>query len=154
MAEIRTEERKEVFLSAYEINGYHISNACKDAGITRKTFYNWKDADPEFLERYNEITEEDIDNSEKSMMLLRHGVPELDDDGEFVGWKVKPHFQALALHLQSKAKDRGWGQSIEVTRPKDDGRDLTDEELFAQASKLNEELQDDEWDTSKDGIEE
>jgi hypothetical protein len=143
--------KKALFLEVLPKKGYHIGKTCKAVGIGRRTFYNWKEDDEQFAEDYEEEIQSDIDDSEEKMKLLRQGVPKFDKDGKFIGWIERPHFQALALHLQSKAKDRGWGQSIEVTRKVDDGRQLSDEELLAEIQNLGKQVTDGEWDTSKDG---
>lgn len=47
--QIRTLDKKHLFLIAYEKNCGNISLSCEEAGIeSRKTFYNWCNTDPEF----------------------------------------------------------------------------------------------------------
>ncbi len=150
------EETKKAFLENLPRKNYHIGKTCEAVGLKRRTFYNWLKEDSKFKEDYEDAVQADIDDSEEKMKLLRTGVPkfEKDKDGKsiFVGWTVKPHFGALLAHLESKAADRGWGRKLEITNKTNDDREMTDEELIAEMERLNKEINDDEWDTSKDGI--
>ena len=52
--QVRTLNKKHLFLVAYEKNMGNISKSCQSAGIdSRKTFYNWCDTDPEFKKAIN-----------------------------------------------------------------------------------------------------
>ena len=135
MTKKETREKKASFLALLPRKNYHIGKTCDAVKLGRRTFYTWLDNDKEFKDKYEELLEFDIDDSEEKMKLLRQGVPEFKDN-VFVGWIEKPHFQALALHLQSKAKDRGWGQSIEVKDSREDMRKMSDQELFNEVQKL------------------
>lgn len=44
-----TQLKKEKFIDAYTKLFGHISDSCRAAGISRKTYYNWLDSDPKFL---------------------------------------------------------------------------------------------------------
>jgi len=60
--------RKKAFLQAYEASGFNISEACRQANLDRKTFYRWKQADPEFLDDILEV-EDSLKDYLKSKLL-------------------------------------------------------------------------------------
>ena len=62
------EEKKEKFLEAL-VNGYGIiATACEAIGIGRSTYYRWYNADPDFRERVDEVTETQVDFVESKLM--------------------------------------------------------------------------------------
>ena len=42
--------RKRDFIQAYKASTFNVSAACRAAGLNRKTFYKWKNSDPNFLQ--------------------------------------------------------------------------------------------------------
>ena len=132
---------KEALIDAYSEFECHIGKACRKAKVGRRTFYNWKKSDPVFAERIKEIDEEEIDESENQMRLLRKGIPRYDKNGKLVGWKVKPHFGALLKYLEAKAKDRGWGTSVVLNGEYEDIEGMSQEEISEKALRLARELE-------------
>ncbi len=150
MAEI-THPDKINFLKVLPLKNYHIQKTCEAIKIARRTFYTWLEADLEFKQAYEDLKQSEIDDSEEIIKLLSFGIPKHDKEGNFIGWKIRPHFGALHARLQAKAPDRGWGQKIEIISKKDDTSGMTDEQLKAEILKLSSQLDEEEWDTSKDG---
>lgn len=130
----RRESVKSMILELLPKKNYHIGKTLEAVGISRMALHKWKQEDPEFNERYNEVFELDIDDAEEKMNLLRRGIPKIED-GKFVGWIEKPSLRALELFLKAKGKHRGWGDSIEVKNVSDVSG-LTDEELDKELYKL------------------
>jgi len=50
-------QQAEVIKAYIEANG-HVGKACKAAGISRVTFYEWKRTDPDFLQKLTEAEEQ------------------------------------------------------------------------------------------------
>jgi hypothetical protein len=148
-----SEKKKELFLATLPKKNYHIGKTCAAIKVGRRTFYDWKSNDEVFAEKYDDLIQEDIDDSEERVRLLRQGIPKFDQTGKFVGWKERPHFGALTYHLNAKAKDRGYGNVIEIDDKRDDPRKMSDEELYAAVMKARQQFMDEGWDTSKDGDE-
>ncbi len=148
------ETKKEMFLNILEKKNYNISKTCKAINIERKTYYNWRKDDAVFDADCEALFQADVDDSEERLKLLRMGVPKTGVGGEFIGWKVKPHFGALVTHLKAKAKDRGYGDSIEIKNPHEALKGKTDEEIQALVlennSKINDLLDDDSLDIKKE----
>lgn len=60
-----TRARQDRFIAAYR-NCCNIRAACDDAGIGRTTFYEWRDADPEFADRVAHAHEDGLDSLEEA----------------------------------------------------------------------------------------
>lgn len=61
----RTRTRIEKFLTVLAENGGHVANACKAVKIGRRTAYEWRDDDPEFADRWDDIVETALDDLEQ-----------------------------------------------------------------------------------------
>ena len=88
------EARKEKFLEALA-HGYGIiATACEAIGIGRTTYYRWYNADPEFRERVDEITETQVDFVESKLIRAI-------DAGDTT---------ATIFYLKTKGKKRGYNE--------------------------------------------
>jgi hypothetical protein len=67
-------ERKQAFLVSFSESG-HLGRACRDAHVTRTQFTAWLERDPAFKEMYDDIYEEQADDTEKALLEL------IKDDG-------------------------------------------------------------------------
>lgn len=132
-----TAKQKERFLELLPLNRYHISNTCKKVGVHRNTFLYWKKTDEDFKNRYDDIQEQKMDDSEERLYLLSQGIPKIDKSGKLIGWEVKPNLGALVVQLKAQAKDRGYGDHIVIDDKREDElRNKTDEELMQEIAKL------------------
>lgn len=91
-SQLRMRMQKEAFLKALEKSLGNITMACREIGIERKTFYNWKDSDPAFRERYEEMAEVVTDFVESKFMQL---INALDTT-------------AVIFYLKTKGASRGY----------------------------------------------
>jgi hypothetical protein len=69
--------KKRAFIKAYNDSLFNISQACRLTGLNRKTFYRWKDSDPDFLEDLK-LAEEDLKDYLRSKLL------KLVDEGNLI----------------------------------------------------------------------
>lgn len=93
------EEKKQKFLEALA-HGYGIiATACEAIGIGRSTYYRWYNADPEFKEKVDEITETQVDFVESKLMQSINA----NDT------------TAIIFYLKTKGKKRGYSDK---TQPK------------------------------------
>ena len=95
------EEKKEKFLEALA-HGYGIiATACEAIGIGRSTYYRWYNADPEFKERVDEITETQVDFVESKLMQSINA----NDT------------TAIIFYLKTKGKKRGYNEKAQPKAP-------------------------------------
>lgn len=86
------DDRKEQFLERLKEAGGIIYVACHNANINRSTFYRWRDTDPDFAEKVEEVMEAQVDFVESKLMEL-----------------INAHDTAATIfYLKTKGKKRGW----------------------------------------------
>lgn len=80
-------------------NGNNVSDACKAVGISRKTFYQWKEEHPEWAEQINEGIEVKLDNVESALYKAA----------------LEGNVSACIFILKCQAKSRGYSESTDLT---------------------------------------
>lgn len=60
-----------------------------------------------------QIDEANIDFTEYQKRILIEGIPKYDEDGDIVGWHVKPDTTMIKFDLQTKGKKRGYSEKID-----------------------------------------
>ena len=116
----RMEKGKEEVLQQLNNNSGIVASACKAAGISRYTFYEWKKNDPEFAEKVEDIIELQKDFCEA--LILK---------------KMKEGDTTMIIfYAKTKMKDRGFVERQEVTGA--DGSSLVQPQSV-DLSKLTEE---------------
>jgi len=102
------ENKKEKLVDALISNMGNITNACKSVGTTRRTYYNWLEADKDFAESVSHINESVIDEVESCLMAnIRGG-----------------NVTAQIFYLKTKARYRGYTERIEQEIASKDGTPL------------------------------
>jgi len=124
-----TDEHKDLFLDLLRKNNLNVSKAVESMrkgfpSFERKTFYNWRDADQAFSEKYEELIEREIDEAEDLHRLHRRGIPKKDEDGNMAGWVLKPDRQAIEFFLKTKGRHRGYVERTEHTGADDSPQEL------------------------------
>jgi len=109
-----TIKRKRKFLDVATQTRGNITKATKEAHIGRRTFYNWMEQDPEFAALYEEIQESIIDLIVDRAYHFALGIPQLDDQGNFKGWKIKPDAGTLQLLLRTLGRSRGFSEKTSI----------------------------------------
>ena len=64
---IRSENRARVIIKMLGTIGATVGEICEKVGISRRAFYDWREADPAFEERCQEAEEARIDLAEKEL---------------------------------------------------------------------------------------
>jgi hypothetical protein len=88
------EQMKEKFIEKLKEFGGIVCQACEAAGISRSTFYRWRDEDPEFSEAVDEVAEAQIDFVESKLMRLIN-------QGDTT---------ATIFYLKTRGKRHGWNE--------------------------------------------
>lgn len=94
---MKKKERQEMFLEHFRKSHGIVSYACQQTGITRACYYKWRDSDPKFKERAEEIEEETIDIVESKLFSAIN-----NDD-----------LTAIIFYLKTKGKKRGYVERVE-----------------------------------------
>lgn len=93
-----TKKAKEDFLKAFKLTMGNISEACKKANVSRRTFYNWIEKDEEFLNTQIEVKESKKDFAEQQLYkAIKEGKT-----------------TELIFFLKTQCKDRGYIEKTEV----------------------------------------
>lgn len=90
-----------------------VTTACRSAGISRDTFYRWKQEDEDFARQVQDINEIAIDFAESQLhQQIKDG-----------------NTSATIFYLKSKAKQRGYVERQEITGADGNKVDVTIEVL-------------------------
>lgn len=65
----RMSKAKEKFLKLYAKNMGTVSLTCQQAGISRTTFYKWRNTTPSFAQQLEEIEDEQVDYAESKLKV-------------------------------------------------------------------------------------
>lgn len=85
-------QKKYDFLLALK-NGFLISDACRECGISRRTYNYWMNNDPDFAEEARFLEEEILDVVERSL---------------YKKIVVENNLNAMLFYLRTKGRERGW----------------------------------------------
>lgn len=89
--------KKGLFLEKLKESYGIIASACTSIGITRRTFYNWINDDPEFKEKVSEVMETQVDRVEGYLFK-----------------KISEGDTACTIfYLKCKGRNRGYGDHVE-----------------------------------------
>lgn len=92
-------EKKQEFLDNYSKNNFHIGNTCKQIGISRDLFYQWKKLYPDFKEAVEKFEDFVLEMAEDvAIQALEEGDKEM---ARFV--------------LKSLGKRKGYGDKLDIT---------------------------------------
>ncbi len=96
----------------------------KGFGVTRKTIYNWITNNKDYEEVFDQVQESNKDFGESQLRKLMEGYQEEDVkifqyNGEPVmvpyTKKILPDTAAIIFYNKTKNRDRGYGESLDVT---------------------------------------
>lgn len=120
----RTVRAKKIFLTMYESTMCNISQSCKKAEISRRTYHNWINADEDFKTAVEDLLESRLDFAETQLAI-----------------NIKKGKEAsLIFFLKCKGKRRGYIEKEDIdSSEKDEFADMSDEELEEELEKLRSE---------------
>lgn len=91
------EAKKKTYLEILKTSFGNISKACDKVGISRRSVYNWMEADEEFKDAVQNIEEYIIDDVEDALLTqIKEG-----------------NTTATIFYLKTKGKHRGYTEKIE-----------------------------------------
>lgn len=101
--ERKKDEDKQRFLTILDEHLGIISYAAQQAGIPRRTIYEWMDQDLEFQRKVKEVDHKQLDFVERKLL---ENIRTNDT-------------RAITFYLSTKGKNRGYSTRVEVTTPVD-----------------------------------
>lgn len=114
-------EKQKQFLSHFRDSHGIVSFACQQVGITRSCYYKWRENDPKFREKADEIEEETIDHVESK---LYNAI----DKGDLT---------AIIFYLKTKGKKRGYVEKAEQSiSVKEVRTEMSREEIIYELERL------------------
>lgn len=99
----RIAKDKAAFIEALKESKGIIVKACQALSIDRQTYYNWRDADPDFKAACEEVTEVTLDVLESVVLNIA-----------MAGQQERDQLNAAQFLLRSKGKHRGFSDKIET----------------------------------------
>lgn len=109
-------DTKKAILAALEDKKGIVTEACKSIGLSRSTYYDWLNTDPEFKKAVVDIQETAIDYVEGKLFQKISGVlmGKSDGEGAPVTYELAPSDTAIIFYLKTKAKHRGYIEKTEM----------------------------------------
>lgn len=111
-------------IAALKKHDFNVTLACKEIGISRRTYYNWiSEEDSDFDELVDEADDECIDMVISSLYKRANGyeieqkITKNGPKGEEVTIRIihfPPETAAMKLYLEARAKHRGYGDQKEA----------------------------------------
>lgn len=92
-------DRRKEFLTVFASKFCNVKNTCEAVGITRKTYYEWRNTSDDFAEAADDIIEGLKDDIESVM---------------YTKVLVEQDTRAVIHAAESKLKDRGWARRTEL----------------------------------------
>lgn len=110
----------EDFLRTYEDSNYNLLHAEavfreKHEKFSRQMHYVWIKKHKWYKDSFEAFEIDKIRESMDSARFLRTGVPAIDHNGNFAGWREKPHWPAIEKFLIQKGIYDDPKQKIDIT---------------------------------------
>lgn len=128
------DNNKKRFLEILKKSRGIISSACESVPMSRQTYYNWIDSDPEFKTAVEEIDESMIDFVESKLMQKINGIECVTLKGEV--YDLPPSDTAIIFFLKTKGKKRGYQETI-VNKNVNYNTDIDSETIKSISDKLD-----------------
>ena len=97
--EDKTIKHKEILIQMMEKHLGIVSAACKDANLSRETFYKYYRLDPEFKEKIDAINDYTLDFVEAQLLKKIKGGSE----------------RSILFYMRYKGRKRGYSDSLDIT---------------------------------------
>ena len=138
----RNPEKKAAFLEAVRSNGGMVLAAADSVGLSRKTMYDWRRADPEFKAAWEQaILDSTIVLEQEAIRRATKGVTEdVYHKGEVVGQQIRYSDNLLMFTMKAREPDKYRDRSEVKHTGEVVIKSMTDEQIDATIAKLLERL--------------
>ena len=103
----------EDFRKVVRKSGGNLTKVAATFKVARKTIYQWAKEDSEFKDAISDEREALVDECLVSARVLALGIPEKDENGNFVGWRERPDGYMIRYLLSTLGRNEGFGEESE-----------------------------------------
>lgn len=94
-------------------SGGNLTKVAATFKVARKTIYQWAKEDADFKDVISDERGSLVDECLISARVLALGIPEKDEDGNFVGWRERPDGNMIRYLLSTLGRNEGFGEEPE-----------------------------------------
>lgn len=95
-------------------SGGNLTKVAATFKVARKTIYQWAKEDSEFKDAISDERGALVDECLVSARVLALGIPEKDENGNFVGWRERPDGYMIRYLLSTLGRNEGFGEVQEM----------------------------------------
>lgn len=99
----------DVFREVLRKSGGNLTRVAATFKVARKTVYQWAKEDTEFKDAISDERGSLVDECLVSARVLALGIPEKDEDGNFIGWRERPDGNMVRYLLSTLGRNEGFG---------------------------------------------
>lgn len=103
----------DVFREVLRKSGGNLTRVAATFKVARKTVYQWAKEDTEFKDAISDERGSLVDECLVSARVLALGIPEKDEDGNFIGWRERPDGNMVRYLLSTLGRNEGFGEEPE-----------------------------------------
>lgn len=132
----------DVFREVLRKSGGNLTRVAATFKVARKTVYQWAKEDTEFKDAISDERGSLVDECLVSARVLALGIPEKDEDGNFIGWRERPDGNMVRYLLSTLGRNEGFGDMQKLDgdiNQAETPRTLTKEEAKELWNKLDNE---------------
>ncbi len=128
----------EDFRKVVRKSGGNLTKVAATLRVARKTIYQWAKEDPEFKDVISDERGSLVDECLVSARVLALGIPDKDENGNFIGWRERPDGYMIRYLLSTLGRDEGFGESMDVTT---NGKDIGQQIIFSPTPLTEKDIQ-------------
>ena len=103
----------EDFRKVVRKSGGNLTKVAATFKVARKTIYQWAKEDSEFKDAISDERGALVVECLVSARVLALGIPEKDENGNFVGWRERPDGYMIRYLLSTLGRNEGFGEESE-----------------------------------------
>ena len=127
-----------VFREVLRKSGGNLTRVAATFKVARKTIYEWAKDDSNFKDAISDERGSLVDECLFSARILALGIPEKDENGNFVGWRDRPDGNMLRYLLSTLGRSEGFGENIDITT---NGKDINPQIIFSPTPLTDKDIQ-------------
>lgn len=122
-----TEPKKIAAVACYKKHFGNIKKACKEVGINRSTFHDWRNTDPSFKKALESIKYDyylyELSREQAERLICGYKYKEVKTQGgkvtETTTKYVQPNAQIIKFIMETQGNADGYGKKVELTGKND-----------------------------------